>query len=329
MKPRFLPITLTLAALTLSQPAAFANDPYAQQQILQIQQQLSQQFPQQAQAPVALPGMSSGMLQQHDAQQQIRQINQQLQHMQAQPQHSMAPRIQPSMMPSEQAQMQQIQGLLQSQQMQQAQPGAQQMRQSPAQQTQQANHAQQVSHSTYIQTQAQPQSLQMQQGFGPSNSPSVNLPILNSSVSSYTSVTDVIPKPVGATSGVDILDESLKFHNQVSGPSYARPAGYASNQIFNTGFGAVNSVSNATVGGGNQNQACPPSPGAGRSVPGQNGLSGSGSGAGGQISTRAIGAIGAAALVGTFLGNGGVGGVMKSVGWDNSRHTRGMSIGGN
>jgi hypothetical protein len=38
---------------------------------------------------------------------------------------------------------------------------------------------------------------------------------------------------------------------------------------------------------------------------------------------RAVGVAGAAALLGVFVGNGGVGGLMRSAGMDNSRHIRG------
>ncbi len=38
---------------------------------------------------------------------------------------------------------------------------------------------------------------------------------------------------------------------------------------------------------------------------------------------RAVGAAGAAALLGVFVGNGGVGGLMRSAGMDNTRHIRG------
>ncbi|MDZ4835858.1 MAG: hypothetical protein SGJ27_18930 [Candidatus Melainabacteria bacterium] len=310
MKPRFLPIFLTLCPLVLGQSAASAYDDLAQQQILQIQQQLQSQFPQhqnsagQPQQPAAMP-MSQGMSQAPDAQQQILQINQQLQQMsqgQQQPARMMPQQMSPQMQPMPQMQqnpgMQRPQMLQQSPMMQQAQmmPQSPSMQSTPAMQapSQQMSQAQSVSQNT---------------GFAPSNTQSLNLPVLNSTVSGYTAVNDVIPNAVGATSGVDILDESLKFHSQVNGQPASRPANPMPKQQMQAGASLSQPISLATVFGGN-------------------GQSSNASANGGQISTRAIGAIGAAALVGTFLGNGGVGGMMKSTGWDNSRHTRGMSIGG-
>ncbi len=41
---------------------------------------------------------------------------------------------------------------------------------------------------------------------------------------------------------------------------------------------------------------------------------------------RAVGAAGAAALLGVFVGNGGVGGLMRSAGMDNTRHIRGSVV---
>lgn len=43
---------------------------------------------------------------------------------------------------------------------------------------------------------------------------------------------------------------------------------------------------------------------------------------------KAIGVVGAAALMGMFVKNGGIGGLTRSMGWDNKRHIRGSSIGG-
>jgi len=43
----------------------------------------------------------------------------------------------------------------------------------------------------------------------------------------------------------------------------------------------------------------------------------------GQMMTQAIGAVGAAALLSNFLGNGGVGGTIRSLGWNNTRIRRG------
>lgn len=42
---------------------------------------------------------------------------------------------------------------------------------------------------------------------------------------------------------------------------------------------------------------------------------------------RAVGVAGAAALLGVFMGNGGIGGMMRSAGIDNTRHIRGSVVG--
>jgi hypothetical protein len=42
---------------------------------------------------------------------------------------------------------------------------------------------------------------------------------------------------------------------------------------------------------------------------------------------RAVGVAGAAALLGVFVGNGGIGGMMRSAGIDNTRHIRGSVVG--
>lgn len=284
MKPRFLPILLAVCPLVFNQSAAFAYDDNAQQQILQIQNQLEQQFPQQIQANqprqnVVPLNQGQQFNQSADAQQQILQINQQLQ------------------------QMTQVQ---QQQPMQMARPMQMQQMQQP----------QQMSQPSMMQTQmAQPS---QNNGFAPSNSQSLNLPVLNSTISGYTSVTDVVPNQVGVTSGVDILDESLKFHSQSNGQMASTPVPQNASQNFTAG--AV--CNHATASGANNTQGCC------QHAHGNANSTANNTGLNAPLNTRAIGAIGAAALVGTFLSNGGVGGMIKSVGWDNSRHTRGMSIGG-
>ncbi|MBX9670601.1 MAG: hypothetical protein K2X93_23565 [Candidatus Obscuribacterales bacterium] len=142
------------------------------------------------------------------------------------------------------------------------------------------------------------------------NGDSVNTSQFAPTVSAETAVT-------GATSGVDILDESLKFHSQQNAalmpqstpsmqPSMAGGVNY--NQ-----FASANSQQNAFRNRGTA----------------FNGSSSQGSGmqSGGGLNTQAIGAIGAAALVGTFLQSGGVGGMLRSVGWNNKRQVRGGAIG--
>lgn len=46
-----------------------------------------------------------------------------------------------------------------------------------------------------------------------------------------------------------------------------------------------------------------------------------------QMMQRAVGVAGAAALFGLFVGNGGVGGMMRAAGMDNTRHIRGSVVG--
>lgn len=57
-----------------------------------------------------------------------------------------------------------------------------------------------------------------------------------------------------------------------------------------------------------------------------NNMSNNGSGDG--LNTQAIGALGAATMLGVFMQKGGVGGMLQDMGWDGSRHIRGSSIGG-
>ncbi len=121
--------------------------------------------------------------------------------------------------------------------------------------------------------------------------------------------------------GVDILDESLKYHNMG-----------AQNPALSSNFNQSPQANGFS--GGNQNSAAGNSNASLMSKPlfGSAGLfqtagapPASTNGGGSGINSQAVGAIGAAALLGTFLTNGGVGGMIKSVGWDNSRHMRGAS----
>lgn len=138
-------------------------------------------------------------------------------------------------------------------------------------------------------------------------------PMLNTAVSaqSYQPIPGTAGEP-----GVDILEESLKFHNLSS-----QPAAVA--QHSNAPVPAQNRNPNASL------MSTPLfGPGSLQSKAGIAGGGDTGSSHGKGVSTQAIGAIGAAALLGTFITNGGVGGMMKSVGWNNTRHIRGASIGG-
>lgn len=129
--------------------------------------------------------------------------------------------------------------------------------------------------------------------------------------------------------GVDILDESLKYHNLgAQNPGLNRHLNQG--QI---GFSAGNQSANSNAG--SPNSTNPNASLMSKPLFGSAGLFGTagggapaGTGSGGSgINTQAVGAMGAAALLGTFLTNGGVGGMMKSVGWDNSRHMRGAVAG--
>ncbi len=46
------------------------------------------------------------------------------------------------------------------------------------------------------------------------------------------------------------------------------------------------------------------------------------------VDSKTVGVVGATALMGAFMQSGGVGGALRSAGWDNHRHIRGQSIGG-
>lgn len=172
-----------------------------------------------------------------------------------------------------------------------------------------------------------------QSQFQPMNSgisaqqPGVNVPMLNSQMGTMPSAPQpaqqfapFVPGTPGEP-GVDILDESLKYHNMG-----------AQNPALSSNFNQSPQANGFS--GGNQNTAAGNSNASLMSKPlfGSAGLfqtagappvSTNGGGSG--INSQAVGAIGAAALLGTFLSNGGVGGMIKSVGWDNSRHMRGAS----
>lgn len=202
----------------------------------------------------------------------------------------------------------------------------------------------------------------------------------------------LVPQP--ATRGVDIINESMKYHNsssmqpfnsqmnggmlgnysqmqngQNSFNSYGMQVGMSSMNSMNNGInGGMNSINggmNAMGGinsmngmmnkgmsnnfvmpaGGNPMQGqmmqsqmmgngcmhqghCCHGNGMNNAMNGMmnNGMMNNGSSDG--LNTQAIGALGAATLMGVFMQKGGVGGILQDMGWDNNRHTRGSSIGG-
>lgn len=246
-----------------------------------------------------------------NAQQQINQIQQQLEQQfprQVQP-NQVFPMMQQR--PSEaQMQMQQIEQTLQQLSPPQMQQVQQVQRPQPPQQMMQSQM------SNFV-----PNGMQQQQ----------QLPMINSALMNNNRAVQVgyangqgmpVPNPyalAGTTKGVDILDESLRYHSHAggagnqSGAQQQAAGSGCQGQHFNPCNRHSHCHHGTSCGGGHaQTQAA---------VQNNNAD-------GGQISTRAIGAIGAAALMGTFLSNGGIGGMMKSVGLDNSRHIRGASIGG-
>lgn len=156
------------------------------------------------------------------------------------------------------------------------------------------------------------------------------------------------------TNGVDILDESLKFHAQVNSfsqpnlqPSMhiginnnglqAQPHTYTNPMFFNNAgafqSGGINQqmlmvpqqmmmpqqqqqmmmYNNATMCNGNHMMHCNGMHCQGQAPSNNNG----------QMNTQIIGAVGAAVMLGSFIQNGGIGGVMRSVGWDNRRRILG------
>lgn len=189
----------------------------------------------------------------------------------------------------------------------------------------------------------------------------------------------LVPPP--ATRGVDIINESMKYHNSSMQPfnnqgNGGMPGSYSQVQNNHNNFNAYgmqtgissmsvngmnsmnamggmnsmngmmnNGMSNNFVmpAGGNpmQNQmmqsqmmgsgcmhqghCCGHGNGMNRGMM-NNGMMSNGSSDG--LNTQAIGALGAATLMGVFMQKGGVGGILQDIGWDGSRHVRGSSIGG-
>jgi hypothetical protein len=143
----------------------------------------------------------------------------------------------------------------------------------------------------------------------------------NLSVNAYPS--SALAAGPSSQPGVDILNESLRYHAQMGGAgniSACQGAAMHSGCMHqhNLNMCGNHCLGHGTACGGHhcghqytQAQALQPQ-----------------SAANTPISSRAVGAIGAAVLMGSFLQNGGVGGMLRSVGWDNKRHIMGPSIGG-
>ncbi|MBX3076631.1 hypothetical protein KF707_10910 [Candidatus Obscuribacterales bacterium] len=209
------------------------------------------------------------------------------------------------------------------QQFQQNQFGQNQSQQFGQNQSQQFGQSpQQFGQQQFVQSQFQP----MNSGIS-AQQPGVNVPMLNSQMGTMPSAPQpaqqfapFVPGTPGEP-GVDILDESLKYHNMgVQNPALS--SNFNQSPQAN-GFSGGNQNSAA----GNSNASLMSKPLFGSAglfqTAGAPPVSTNGGGSG--INSQAVGAIGAAALLGTFLTNGGVGGMIKSVGWDNSRHMRGAS----
>ena len=145
-------------------------------------------------------------------------------------------------------------------------------------------------------------------------------------------VPDGLGSAAGSGPGIDIVNDSLNFHRSMgnSAPQGSNPLqgnisqsqampvtgnGYYNNQAAmpqqsyanNMGYGAYGGNTGNT---GNMSQAA------------NNFMNNP------DMMKRAAGVVGAAALFGVFVKNGGISGVTRSMGWDNHRHVRGASIGG-
>lgn len=142
-------------------------------------------------------------------------------------------------------------------------------------------------------------------------------------------VPDGLGSAAGSGPGIDIVNDSLNFHramgnsapqggNTIQGnisQSQAVPVagnGYYNNQAAMPQQGYANNMGYGAYGGntGNMPQAA------------NNFMNNP------DMMKRAAGVVGAAALFGVFVKNGGLSGVTRSMGWDNHRHVRGASIGG-
>ena len=142
-------------------------------------------------------------------------------------------------------------------------------------------------------------------------------------------VPDGLGSAAGSGPGIDIVNDSLNFHramgnsapqggNTIQGnisQSQAVPVvgnGYYNNQAAMPQQSYANNMGYGAYGGntGNMPQAA------------NNFMNNP------DMMKRAAGVVGAAALFGVFVKNGGLSGVTRSMGWDNHRHVRGASIGG-
>jgi len=185
----------------------------------------------------------------------------------------------------------------------------------------------------------------------------------------------LVPPP--ATRGVDIISESMKYHNSAmqhfnsqgnGGMQYGQVQNAQNN--FNA-YGMQNGMTSMSMNGMNSMNVM----GGMNSMNGMNGMMSNGmsnnfvmpaggnpmhnqmmqsqmmgngcmhqghccghgngmnrgmmsNGSSDGLNTQAIGALGAATLMGVFMQKGGVGGILQDMGWDGSRHVRGSSIGG-
>lgn len=217
-----------------------------------------------------------------------------------------------------------------SQQFQQNQFGQNQSQQFGQNQSQQfgqspqpfGQNQQQFGQQQFGQSQFQP----MNSGIS-AQQPGVNVPMLNSQMGTMPSAPQpaqrfapFVPGTPGEP-GVDILDESLKYHN-MGAQNPALSSNFNQSPQAN-GFSGGNQ--NSAAGNSNANLMSKPLFGSAGLFQTAGAPPASTNGGGSGINSQAVGAIGAAALLGTFLTNGGVGGMIKSVGWDNSRHMRGAS----
>lgn len=156
----------------------------------------------------------------------------------------------------------------------------------------------------------------------------LNFPVSASNQTSLKAEVPVVPDGLGASAGsgpgIDIVNDSLNFH---------RAMGNSAPQAGNTIQGSIsqNQAMPVTGNGYYNSQAA---------MPQQSYASAYGGNAGTmpqaannfmnnpEMMKRAAGVVGAAALFGVFVKNGGISGVTRSMGWDNHRHVRGASIGG-
>lgn len=151
-----------------------------------------------------------------------------------------------------------------------------------------------------------------------------SMPVLNSAM-----VQQMAQCNQNSQKGVDILDESMRYHNNFNTSSNG--FGVPNSMNGNMGYGQMMPQQSTMSGGMGQpcyslNNCTVVMPGA--QVPNamQSGVQNNVLGTG--LNTQQVGVMGAAALMGVYLQQGGLGGMLKSVGWDGKRHIMGQSIGG-